>query len=128
MMWVHMSRVFVCDDIPEYRALVRTVLDAESDLEVVGEAGTGAECLAEAPGLEPDLVLLDLDMPGQHGLDTLPLLRVAAPHAAIAILSTDCEQASKCRAHKLGADAYICKPRDVFDLPSAVRESLAAAA
>jgi DNA-binding NarL/FixJ family response regulator len=123
-----MSRVFLCDDTQEYRALVRAVLDAESDLEVVGEASTGPECLAEAPSLDPDLVLLDLDMPGQYGLDTLPLLRAAAPRARVAILSTNCEPEARRRACELGADGYICKPRDVFALPSAVRETLAPAA
>src|SRR4051812_31649660 len=119
-------RVFLCDDTSEYRALLRTVLDAEDDIEVVGEACSGRECIEGAPAAKPDIVLLDLNMPGMHGLEALPLLRDAAPCAEVVILTTDSEPGTECEARRLGAAGFIRKPRDVFELPNAVRGSVPA--
>jgi DNA-binding NarL/FixJ family response regulator len=119
-------RIFLCDDTAEYRALVRTVLNAESDLEVVGEACSGRECIDDAPALHPDVVLLDLNMPGMHGFEALPLVREAAPEAQVVILTTDDKPEAADTAQRLGATALIRKPRNVFDLPGCVRESVPA--
>jgi len=121
-----MRRIFLCDDTNEYRALVRTVLDAEDDIEVVGEAADGCGCVRNVAETGADLVLLDLNMPGLHGLDTLPHLRRIVPDADIVVLTTDSEAESEVVARERGARGFIRKPRDVFDLPDAVRASVAA--
>jgi DNA-binding NarL/FixJ family response regulator len=121
-------RVYLCDDAEDYRALLRVVLGGEDDLDVVGEASDGRACLEGVTQAEPDVVLLDLNMPGMDGFEALPLLRRAIPRAKVLVLSTggaaDCEQ----QAVELGAAAYIEKPSDVFELPATIRAKLAAAA
>ena len=80
-------RVLVVDDEPDYRFLVRLALRRDADFRVVGEASSGPEGIDAAARLQPDVVLLDLVMPGVDGLASLPLLREAAPGAAIVATS-----------------------------------------
>src|SRR4051794_2783610 len=121
LMVVSSMRVFLCDDNRSHRVLVRTVLASEPDLEVVGEAEIGHECLAAARAVDPDVVLLDNRMPGSDGLQVLPDLRSALPGAKIVMLSTAWSAATERAALRAGADAYVQKPRNIFDLPSLVR-------
>jgi DNA-binding NarL/FixJ family response regulator len=117
----HQMRVYLCDDNRSHRVLVRTVLASEPDLEVVGEAELGRECVASARAVAPDVVLLDNRMPGADGLEVLPSLREALPDAKIVMLSTAWNPATERAALRAGADAYVQKPRNIFDLPSLVR-------
>jgi DNA-binding NarL/FixJ family response regulator len=114
-------RVYLCDDNRSHRVLVRTVLASEPDLEIVGEAALGRECVAEARAVKPDVVLLDNRMPGPDGLDVLPSLREALPEAKLVMLSTAWSAPTERAALRAGADAYVQKPRNIFDLPSLVR-------
>ena len=82
-----MTGVLVCDDAPDMRALLRDALDADPALEVVGEAGDGADALRLAAALQPDVVLLDIGMPGPAPADVVAGVRRAAPRAAIVVLS-----------------------------------------
>jgi DNA-binding NarL/FixJ family response regulator len=79
--------VLVCDDAPDMRALLRDALDADPGLEVVGEAADGATALALAEALQPDVVLLDIGMPGPGAGAVVTGVRRAAPDAAIVVLS-----------------------------------------
>jgi DNA-binding NarL/FixJ family response regulator len=121
-----MRRIFLCDDTSEYRALLRAVFAAEEDLVVVGEACSGQACIDDVPAARPDLVLLDLNMPGLHGLDALPRVRAAAPDADVVVLSTDPTPEAEDRALALGARACLRKPVRILDLPGAVRECVPA--
>ncbi len=82
-------RVLLVDDEPEVRALLKRALARAEGLDVVGEASDGAEALRIAGGLAPDLVVLDLNMPGMGGEEALPLLREQLPDAKIAVVSGD---------------------------------------
>ncbi len=82
-----MTGVLVCEDAPDMRALLREALDADPGLEVVGEAGDGADALRLAEALQPDVVLLDIGMPGPATADVVAGVRAAAPDAAIVVLS-----------------------------------------
>lgn len=82
-------RVLLVDDEPEVRALLKRALARTDGLAVIGEASDGAEALRIAPGLAPDLVVLDLNMPGMGGEEALPLLRQQLPAAKIAVVSGD---------------------------------------
>ena len=84
---MHETRILLVDDHAVLRAGLRLLLDAEADLSVVGEAGDGQKALALAGRLTPDLILLDLTMPGMGGLAAIPALRKAAPAAKILILT-----------------------------------------
>jgi two-component system, NarL family, response regulator len=79
--------VLVCEDAPDMRALLREALDADPVLRVVGEAGDGDDALRKAHELQPDIVLLDIGMPGPAPSDVVAGVRRLAPAAAIVVLS-----------------------------------------
>jgi two-component system, sensor histidine kinase and response regulator len=105
---VRVVRVVVVDDTPALRALTRAVLDG-TGFEVVGEAGDGLAGVNVATELEPDLVLLDLAMPVMDGLEALPRLRAALPHARVVIVSGFERRAMESQVLDAGADAYLQK-------------------
>jgi diguanylate cyclase (GGDEF)-like protein len=80
-------RVVLADDRPEMRATVRIALELAGGYEIVGEAGTGAEAIAVAREQQPDLVLLDVLMPGMTGIEALPHITTVAPDTKVVILS-----------------------------------------
>src|SRR3954453_22669245 len=102
-----MPRVFHADDEPTYRSLVRVVLsEADADYEFVGEATDGAEAIELAPAARPDLILLDIHMPGMNGLEALPRLRELLPDAKIVALSTGWGHSFAPHFRTLGGDAF----------------------
>jgi DNA-binding NarL/FixJ family response regulator len=122
---VHMSRVFLCDDESHYRSLVRAVLTASDEpFEVVGEAGDGQEAIDLAPALQPDLLLLDVNMPGMGGLEALPRLRELLPDTRIVALTTAWADPYEQRFLELGGDGFIEKPRNAMTLPVKLRDVL----
>ena len=127
MMVVHMSncRFFLCDDTAEYRALVRYVLEREG-AKIVGEVGNGQECVERVADAHPDVVLLDVKMPIMGGIEALPKIREEAPDAQVIVLSTAWAERVESDSLRLGAKAFVEKPRDIHDLPGAIREALAA--
>src|SRR5581483_5239619 len=81
------ARVLVVDDSPDIRLLVCRSVESLPGVEVVGEAADGASAVAEAARLQPDLVLLDLAMPGMDGLEALPRIKAAVPGCEVIALS-----------------------------------------
>src|SRR5271167_3956573 len=81
------TRILICDDHLSVRAGLRRLLENEADLAVVAEAGDAAEAIATSRFEQPDIVLLDIAMPGRSGIDALPDLIAAAPIAKILMLS-----------------------------------------
>ena len=120
-----MCRVLICDDEPNYRFLLRAVLEPEG-AEVVGEAGDGRECLELAAELDPDCILLDLNMPGMDGITALPRLREVAPRAKIVVLSTAQADDAAVSVVRLGARGFVHKPADIFAVPRELRRAIAA--
>jgi len=119
------ERVFVCDDDDGYRMLLREVLGA-AGMQIVGEGGDGEACSEAVAQADPDVVLVDLNMPGTNGFEALSLFRASAPHAKLIVLATaPADQQSVSAARMLGADGYVSKPFDIFAVPSLVREALA---
>jgi DNA-binding NarL/FixJ family response regulator len=102
-------QVLLVDDTPDIRRMLRFALDGDDRFDVAGEAGSGQEGVALASELQPDLVLLDLVMPGRNGLDVLPELRQVAPRARVVILSGLDETVVEDRARSLGAIGYLDK-------------------
>ena len=102
-------RVLVVDDAPDLRRVVRQTLERHGGFEVVGEAADGAEAVRIAPEADPDIVLLDLDMPGVGGVDALPMLREAVPRAKIVILSGLPRQRMEELTRTAGAVGYLEK-------------------
>ncbi len=115
------DRVLVVDDAAHLRDLLTLLLDVEDDFEVVGTAADGAQALSIAPGLAPDVVLLDLAMPVMDGLAALPELRRQLPHARIVIFSGFEHHALAEQALAAGADDYIEKGASVTQLVDRLR-------
>lgn len=80
-------RVFIADDVAPLRALVREFLEEDQAITVVGEAGNGADAVAGVLAHRPDVLLLDLSMPGMDGLEVLLQLRQWAPETKVVVLS-----------------------------------------
>ena len=111
--------VLLVDDEPFLRQRLRDVLEDEG-LEVVGQAGDGEEAVAQAAALRPDVVLLDLRMPGVGGLEALPRVREAVPQARVVVVSAYDDSGLQDQALAAGADAYFVKGRPVDRLVSLV--------
>ena len=114
--------VLVCDDHALLRSGLRRLLDAEEDLEVVGEAADAKEVVDRAREIGPDVVLLDIVMPGQSGLDALPQLVAAAPESKVLMLSMQDDPGYVRRAFAAGATGYLLKEAADSELVQAVRE------
>jgi DNA-binding NarL/FixJ family response regulator len=115
-------KVFVADDVPDMRALVRFALEDSPDMVVVGEAGTGAEAVAGVGETRPDVVLLDLSMPDLDGLEVIPVVREQSPETGIVVFSGF--EAARMRGPtlELGAHRYVEKGRPLDELRAAVRD------
>jgi DNA-binding NarL/FixJ family response regulator len=114
-------RLLVADDHPVVRDGLRGMLAGQPDLEVVGEAADGAEAVALAPRLRPDVVLMDLRMPGMDGVDAIRKLRTSFPDARILVLTTFDTDTDVVRAIEAGATGYLLKDTPREELVRAIR-------
>jgi len=114
-------RVLVVDDHAVVREGLRHVLSATEGFAVVGEAGTGADALALAEVQRPDVVLLDLTMPGMSGLAVAAELRRRVPDARILVLSMHEQDEYVLAAVRGGADGYVLKDTGPAELRAAIR-------
>ena len=119
------TRVVLADDHTLVRSGIRRILEAQPGFEVVGEAGDGTEALALVRATSPDVVVLDLNMPGTGGLEVLPALKAAHPAMKVVVVTMHAGREYVARAMKGGADAYLLKDSAVQDLVAAVEAVLA---
>ena len=117
-----MVHIYLCDDVPELRQLLRIILEEDPDLLVVGEAGNAEIGIEEIAELQPNVVLLDLSMPGMDGLEALPLIRRAAPGTSVIVFSGFTEARMASLVLERGADRYIEKGEPLERVREAVRE------
>ncbi|MCW2962517.1 MAG: putative two-component system response regulator [Thermoleophilia bacterium] len=116
-------RVVVVDDIPEIRYLLRIVLAVDPSSTVVGEASNGAEAIEVVDAMQPEVIVLDLEMPVMDGWHALPHLRRVAPTAHIIVFSsTEVDARLEKRLANLGADRFVRKGGDPSIIVNAVRE------
>jgi DNA-binding NarL/FixJ family response regulator len=118
-------RVLLADDHPLVRAGVRRVLDAEPHLEVVGEAEDGAAALEAVRTAAPDVLVLDLAMPGVDGLEVLREAKAIRPALRIVVLTMHASPEYVTRAIRNGADGYLLKESAVQDLLLAIEAVVA---
>jgi DNA-binding NarL/FixJ family response regulator len=114
-------RVLVVDDHPVVRQGLRTFLDLQDDLEVVGESADGESCVDDAERLRPDVILLDLRMPGADGVVALHGLRAAGNPAKVLVITSFTEPAAVLPAVRAGASGYVYKDIDPPALATAIR-------
>ena len=114
-------RILLVDDHTLFRSGLRLLLQRQPDFEIVAEAGDGVEGLKRAKELKPDVVLLDLNLPGLSGLETLQLLVQDLPSCAVIILTVSEEADELGQALRDGARGYLVKNIDAEALTSAAR-------
>ncbi len=115
-------RVLIVDDIPETREQIKKLLMFEPDIEVVGTAGTGLEGLELAKETQPNIVLMDINMPDMDGIQATEEIATAVPIAAVVMMSVQSEADYLRRAMLAGASDFLTKPVSGDDLYSTLRK------
>lgn len=114
-------RILIVDDHPLLREGVAAILEDASDMSVVGEAGDGAEAVKQFRILQPDVTLMDLQMPGMNGLAAIMAIRADYPQARILVLTTYAGDVQAVRALKAGATGYLLKSSLRTEMLDAIR-------
>jgi pilus assembly protein CpaE len=115
-------RVLIVDDIPETRDHLTKLLGFEKDIEVVGAAASGAESLQIAARLQPDVVLMDINMPDMDGITATELLSAQVPATAIVMMSVQGEADYLRRSMLAGAREFLVKPFSSDELTASIRQ------
>lgn len=120
-------KVLIADDHPLIIAGIRRTLEHLDDMEVVGEAHSGPELLQLIERRRPDIVLMDLVMPGGSGTETIELIRQRWPHTKAIVLSACDDRPTIDAALTAGASAYVLKSAHVVDIASVLRQAASGA-
>lgn len=112
-------RILLADDQPRVRFALRTLLERQPDLEIVGEAGSGQDLRDQIEPAHPDLLLLDWELPGERALDILSALRMTYPALRVVALSGRSE--ARRAALQAGVDAFVSKADPPECLLAAIR-------
>jgi two-component system, NarL family, response regulator NreC len=115
-------KVVVVDDHAVVRSGLRLLLDAHEDIEVVGEAGNAKDAIFRARALKPDVMLLDVVMPGESGIEALPQLLEESPETKVLVLSMQDDPSYVREAFAAGASGYVLKEAADEEVVAAVRE------
>lgn len=125
-------RVMLVEDNPEYRAVISLALEGEPDIELTSQFGTSEIALRSLQDRslrkEPDLVLLDLRLPGMDGLDALPFFRSSVPDAKIIVLTQSDHEQDVLRAIVQGASGYLLKSSTLAQITDGIRTVMAGGA
>lgn len=127
-------RALIVDDVAATRENIKKLMEFHPEIEAVGQAGTGEEAIALAKALRPDVILMDINMPGMDGIEATERLSLEVPDAAVIIMSVQGEQEYLRRAMMAGAKNYLTKPftgdelihaaKDAYNRERKVREAL----
>jgi pilus assembly protein CpaE len=115
-------KVLIVDDIPETRDHLTKLLGFESDVEVVGAAGGGPEAIEMATRLRPDVILMDINMPGMDGITATEKLAADVPTAAVIMMSVQGEADYLRRSMLAGAREFLVKPFSSDELTASIRQ------
>jgi DNA-binding NarL/FixJ family response regulator len=114
-------RVLIADDHPLFRHGIHALLDAAPDFEVVGEATTGDEAVTMSAALQPDVILMDVQMPGVNGIEATRRIVRESPHIRILIVTMFEDDASVFTAMRAGARGYVLKDAEKAEMLRAIR-------
>ena len=114
-------RVFIVDDAQNTREDIKRFLYFEEDMEVVGEASTGEEAVSLCRDAKPDVILMDINLPGMDGIQASEQISLLLPEAAIVIISIQGEQEYLKKAMAAGARDYLVKPFTSMELAETIR-------
>jgi DNA-binding NarL/FixJ family response regulator len=114
-------RVLLVDDEAAVRQGLRMRMALEPDLDVVGEAANGIAAVKAAHTLDPDVVVIDVEMPRMDGITAIGWLREAAPSASVVVLSVYDDEEARARARAAGAEAFVGKQEGVDHLLDVIR-------
>ena len=117
-----MIKLLIVDDHDLVRTGLKNILAAQADLEVIGEAASGEEALGLARRLEPDVILMDISLPGLSGLETTERILKTRPEARIVVLTAHSEAPLPAQMLESGAAGYLTKACDAAELLKAVRQ------
>jgi two-component system response regulator NreC len=115
-------RVVVVDDHAVVRSGIKLLLDSHEDIEVVGEAGNAKDAIFRVREQTPDVILLDLVMPGEGGIEVLPKLLKEAPDAKVLVLSMEDDPSYVREAFAAGASGYVLKEAADEEVVAAIRD------
>src|SRR5919112_6300181 len=115
-------RVLIVDDIPETRDHLTKLLGFESDIEVVGAAASGSEALSIAGQVQPDVVLMDINMPDMDGIAATEKLAAHVPTASVVMMSVQGEADYLRRSMLAGAREFLVKPFSSDELSASIRQ------
>lgn len=118
------ASIMLVDDHPLLRKGLRQLISMDADLEVVAEASSGADAITQGIELDPDLILLDLNMQGMNGLETLRNLRDQGVTSRIVMLTVSDADDDVLQAISLGADGYLLKDMEPEDLLEQIKRAL----
>jgi len=114
-------RILIADDHTLFREGLRALLNSVPDTEVVGEAATGDEAIAQAAALQPDVILMDIKMPGVNGIEATRRILHTSPHIGVIVVTMFEDDDSVFAAMRAGARGYVLKGADQVEMLRAIR-------
>lgn len=118
------TRILLVDDFERWQHLVLWLLESEPDLQIISTAVAGTEAVQKAEELQPDLILMDLSLPGMNGIEATRQIRIASPGSKVLFLTVHSEPDIVQAAFDVGASGYVLKSDFRVDLLPAVRAVL----
>ena len=115
-------RVLIADDNPQVRQELRTLLPLAADIQIVGEAADGREAIRLAQALQPDVVLMDLEMPVLDGYEATRQIKAGSPSCRVVALTVHGYDAARQKASQSGVDVFLVKGVSVETLVQAISE------
>ncbi|EDL66491.1 response regulator [Bacillus sp. SG-1] len=116
-----MIKLMLVDDHAVLRDGLKTILESEDDINVVGEAVSGSDALSKVRELDPDIILMDINMPGMNGVEVTKVLKQQYPHIKVLMLTMHSHEEYFMAAIKEGADGYLLKDAPSEQVVEAVR-------
>ena len=112
--------VYICDNYGALRDLMRFALEDDPRVKVIGEAEDAITCVRELPELRPNVLVLDLRMPGVTGLEAVPDIRSASPDTRIVVYSQHIDERTEVELQEAGVEAWLRKDEDLSELRATV--------